>query len=181
MQVVVTVDMGDDERVYWRQAARRIDFAMSRATTQLGYELRREITGKQGLSMYGRHKAWRVSKNGEMVWNYPNPATGLPWSPAGMKGSTESTPPTQVTTKLRTTTTADSTVRKGFGSYEKFVGPTVVYARVQDEGNPNNRNPRTGRTNPIPARPYMLPALTRVEQNGKVEQFFLAEIAKALP
>lgn len=40
--------------------------------------------------------------------------------------------------------------RVGFGAYEIEIGPTMVYARVQELG---------GGKNNIPARPYMAPAL----------------------
>jgi hypothetical protein len=171
MQVQVKIDGMDVLMPWMRQAPRRVDLAIARAMTQAGYEARKEIVGKEGLSKYGRHKAYR-KENGKWVWNYPNPATGQPWSPAGDV-------PTQVTAKLRTQTRAFSSVRHGFGSYTKEVGPTMVYARVQEEG-AQVRNPRTGKIMTIPARPYVKPAFDRLQTSGVVERIFETEITKAV-
>lgn len=64
--------------------------------------------------------------------------------------SSPGTPPAIVTGALRASITTSSPKRIGFGSYMVQVGPTMIYARVQELGG--------GRSN-LPARPYMAPAL----------------------
>lgn len=61
-------------------------------------------------------------------------------------------PPSVVTGTLRRSLHVEGPTRKGFGTYEAIVGPTVVYARVQELG---------GGPSQLPARPYVKPAYER--------------------
>jgi phage gpG-like protein len=58
-------------------------------------------------------------------------------------------PPAIITGALRASVRADKPKALGFGRYEVLVGPTLVYARVQELGG--------GKSN-LPARPYVRPA-----------------------
>jgi phage gpG-like protein len=63
-------------------------------------------------------------------------------------------PPAVVTGTLRRSYTVDGPVRLGFGVYEAAIGPTVVYARVQELGGQAGRNLAAT----LPARPSFVPA-----------------------
>lgn len=167
----VTVQLEDTVvRDWWREAPRRLDRAVARAMTQAGYATRNEIVGRQGLSKYGRH----------------NPLLSRTPSPPGDV-------PAQVTGKLRTTTRAFPSVRHGFGSYTKEVGPTMFYAIVQDEGMTISARSQSGmwftygkqmyrfmRQVHVPARPFIQPAFDRLMQRQEFERIFDAEIARAM-
>lgn len=80
---------------------------------------------KEKLSEQGRHR----------------PGTPTPSAPGD--------PPSIISGALRASVRSAKPERKGFGAYEVLVGPTMVYARVQELG---------GGRNNLPARPYVAPA-----------------------
>jgi HK97 gp10 family phage protein len=88
----------------------QVDTAVRKATNAVAAELKREITGKEGLSKYGRHKK----------------GTDTP-SPAGE-------PPAQVTTNLRRSIKIYTAKKIGFGQYSQAVMPTAIYAHAQERG-----------------------------------------------
>jgi HK97 gp10 family phage protein len=88
-----------------------IDDAVKKAVNLVGAEAVREMTGKEGLSKYGRHQK-----------GTPTP------SPPGE-------PPAQVSTNLRRSVKKFPVTRKGHGEYSVEVMPTAVYARAQELGN----------------------------------------------
>jgi phage gpG-like protein len=63
--------------------------------------------------------------------------------------SAPGSPPSIVTGALRASVRATKPESKGFAAYEVLIGPTLVYARVQELGG--------GKSN-LPARPYVQPA-----------------------
>jgi len=63
--------------------------------------------------------------------------------------SAPGSPPAIVTGSLRASVKTTEPQREGMGNYSVMVGPTVIYARVQELGG----GPRN-----LPARPYMQPA-----------------------
>lgn len=94
-----------------------IDAAVKKAVDFAGAEAVREMTGKEGLSKYSRHKK-----------GTPTP------SPAG-------DPPAQVTTNLRKSVKKFPAHRIGFGSYSIKVMPTAIYAKAQELGLPERGLP----------------------------------------
>lgn len=69
-------------------------------------------------------------------------------APGTKTPSAPGSPPAQITAELRASVKVFGPKRKGFGVYEVMVGPTMVYARIQDQGGGH-----------LPARPYMMPAV----------------------
>jgi hypothetical protein len=88
----------------------KLDLLVKQGVQNVSKQALREITGKEGLSKYGRHKKG-------------TPTT----SPAGE-------PPAQMTTMLRRSVTIMPMRRIGFGHYTQETMPTMVYARVQELG-----------------------------------------------
>ena len=107
----VKVDFNDHHLIKQFQAMpETIDRAVRVAVNKVTAEARREITGSEGLSKYGRHQA-----------GTPTP------SPPGE-------PPAQVTTNLRRSIKAYPARKEGFGKYSAYVEPTAIYARAQELG-----------------------------------------------
>lgn len=131
-----------------------VDAAVRKAVRKLSGEAQREITGSQGLSMFGRHAA----------------GTKTP-SPAGQ-------PPAQVSTMLRRTVTMMPIRRVGFAHYTQVTMPTMVYAKIQETGGVVNL-PQGG-TAIIPARPYVGPARERMLDNGRSKRVFREQVVKEL-
>lgn len=86
----------------------RVDKAVRLAVNKVAAEARREVTGSQGLSKYGRHKGNKPSPPGE--------------------------PPAQRTGNLRRTVKAFPARRIGFGEYSAYVEPQASYAKYLELG-----------------------------------------------
>ena len=95
---------------------------------------------KQKLSRWGRHEK----------------GTPTPSQP--------DTPPAIVSGQLRRSVKT-SPVQQGFKGYQITIGPTMVYARVQELGG----GPRN-----LPARPYVQP--TMEESKDEVRKLFMDEL-----
>lgn len=80
-------------------------------------------------------------------------------------------PPSVVTGTLRRSITTEGPRRLGFGTYEALVGPTVVYARVQELG---------GGPSHLPPRPYMKPAFEQWFATGNYQRRLLTAVRGAL-
>lgn len=107
----VKVDFNDHHIIKKYEAMpNEIDKAVRKAVNNVVAEARREVTGAEGLSKYGRHK--------------PNTPTS---SPPGE-------PPAQITTNLRRSIKAFPATKQGFGKYSGYVQPTAIYARAQELG-----------------------------------------------
>jgi hypothetical protein len=125
----------------------RLDALVRQSVQAVSLEAVRELTGRDGLSKYGRHKR-----------GTPTP------SPAGE-------PPAQVSTMLRKSVAIMPVRRVGFAHYTQSTMPTMVYARVQELGDPS-RN--------IPARPFVRPARDRMVSSGKVREIFAKKLIKEM-
>lgn len=121
----------------WRKAIDLLELRVDRAT-------------RQG-SAQAAHIVERAVKRRLSVFSHP-PGTPTP-SQAGWGA-----PPAQVTGALMRSVHASSTRRRRRGVYDVEVGPTVVYARIQELGGRAGRN----RTVRLASRPYQKPA-TRAE------------------
>lgn len=95
----------------------KLDLLVKQGVQNVSKQALREITGKEGLSKYGRHKK----------------GTSTP-SPAGE-------PPAQISTMLRRSVTIMPMRRKGFAHYSQETMPTMVYARTQELGDPTRSIP----------------------------------------
>ena len=80
-------------------------------------------------------------------------------------------PPSVITGTLRRSVVIEGPIRKGFGSYEAQVGPTVVYARVQELG---------GGPHDLPSRPYLKPAYEQWFRSGAYQTRLLAAVRGAI-
>ena len=80
-------------------------------------------------------------------------------------------PPSVITGTLRRSIKTEGPRRIGFGSYEAQVGPTVVYARVQELG---------GGPSDLPARPYLKPSYDAWFATGSYQRRLLAAVRGAL-
>jgi phage gpG-like protein len=95
---------------------------------------------------------------------YGRHARGTPTpSPPGM-------PPAQVTTRLRKSITIQHIVRVGFAHYRQVTEPTVMYAAAQEFGIPGR----------LPARPFMSPALARLQDDRRAERIFTARMKQVI-
>ena len=83
--------------------------------------------------------------------------------------------PAMITGRLRESVTVKPAVRTGFDTYKAEVGPTVVYARAQEEGNPN---PGWFAPNTIPARPYL--EASRAMSRRHVERTMILAVERSL-
>lgn len=107
----MSVDFNDNNLSQFLQgASERIDKRIKAGVQAVSREMVREVTGREGLSKYPRHKK-----------GTPTP------SPVGE-------PPAQVTTNLRRSVKIQPARRIGFGNYEQTVQNTAIYARVQEFG-----------------------------------------------
>jgi len=98
---------------------------------------------KQAGLVVERSAKMKLSENGRHRKGTPTP-------------SSPGSPPSIVTSALRASVRTDYPRKLGFGSYEVMIGPTMVYARVQElGGGPKN----------LPARPYMAPAFKDAEND----------------
>ena len=109
MQTGMTYDDGGLGK-HLQGLSARIDNRVKAGVQAVSREFMREVTGKEGLSKYPRHKR-----------GTPTP------SPAGE-------PPAQVSTMLRKSMQIRPAVRIGFGIYEQTVQNGAVYARIQEFG-----------------------------------------------
>lgn len=82
--------------------------------------------------------------------------------------SVPGTPPAIVTGELRRSVKT-SPVQQGFKGYQVMVGPTKIYARVQELGG----GPRN-----LPARPYVRP--TMEESKDDVRKLFINELRSVI-
>lgn len=114
--------------------AAKVDAATALALKRAGLVVERAT--KEKLSEQGRHR----------------PGTPTP-SPPG-------SPPSIITGALRASVRTEEPKRLGFGKYELMVGPTMVYARVQELGG----GPRN-----LPARPYLRPAYEGSSDRAQAE------------
>lgn len=73
-------------------------------------------------------------------------------------------PPSLVTGTLRRSVKIVPAVPVGSGTWQSSVGPTAVYARVQELGGQTGRHGATR----LPARPYLEPALREVITSGEL-------------
>ena len=74
-------------------------------------------------------------------------------------------PPSIITGSLRASVKTFPVTRpSGFDSYQIMIGPTMVYARVQELGGGNN----------LPPRPYMAPAIEQTRDT--VREVYIATI-----
>lgn len=80
-------------------------------------------------------------------------------------------PPSVITGTLRRSIAVDGPIRLGFGSYEAQVGPTAVYARVQELGGGPSR---------LPSRPYLKPAFEQWFRSGAYQRRLLAAVRGAI-
>jgi hypothetical protein len=87
----------------------RQDMAAKKGTANAAMMVEREIKSVQ-LTRWGRH------------------SKGTPTH------SEPGTPPAQITGTLRASVVTEGPHQKGFGKYEAQVGPTAVYARIQELG-----------------------------------------------
>lgn len=115
------------------------DDAQKTALMQSALVVEREA--KQQLTKSGRHAA----------------GTPTPSAPGS--------PPAIITGTLRASVKTFPPTRQGFGNYQIMVGPTTVYARVQELGSDR-----------LPARPYMQPALN--ESLDKVRSAYIEAVRK---
>jgi HK97 gp10 family phage protein len=107
----VKVDFNDHHLIKQIQAMpEAVDKAVRMAVNKVTAEARREITGSEGLSKYGRHQA------------------GTPTS------SPPGEPPAQITTNLRRSIKISPARKIGFGKYSGYVEPTAIYAKAQELG-----------------------------------------------
>ena len=150
MQLTATYNDGGWQQRVAALAGIDIDRAVRKGVNTLAGVAKKEITGKDGLSKYPRHKR----------------GTPTPSQPGE--------PPAQVSTALRKSVEETPIVRSGFAAYERSVMPTMVYARAQELGNPNNR------FGVLPARPFVGPARDRMMANGRAERILWDAINKEL-
>lgn len=73
-------------------------------------------------------------------------------------------PPSLVTGQLRRSVKTTPAVRIGAGTWQASVGPTAVYARIQELGGVAGR----GHASRLPARPYLQPSLREMISSGEL-------------
>jgi phage gpG-like protein len=83
--------------------------------------------------------------------------------PKGTPGSPAGTPPWVVRGSMRRSVKAGP-VTGGGNRWETTVGATVVYARIHELGGDTGRGHRTH----LEPRPYLRPALARIEADGRL-------------
>ena len=142
----VKVDFNDHHLIKQFQVMpEAIDRAVRMAVNKVTAEARREVTGAEGLSKYGRHKA------------------GTPTS------SPPGEPPAQITTNLRRGIKAYPARKIGFGKYSGYVEPTAVYARAQELGTAT----MPARPFMHPAKVRMEPKANRIFRDALVKELKL--------
>lgn len=106
--------------------------------------------------------------------------------------SAPGTPPAVVTGTLRRSVRTGPVTRVGFGSYSVKVGPTVVYARIQELG--GVITPKTAahlrfrlggrevyaKSVTLPPRPYFRPALVDFEARDVLRRRLAQSVSEAL-
>jgi len=112
MQVTANIDDGGWSKRFAAFAARDLDTAVRRAVKEVAFQGKKEVTGREGLSKYPRHKAGTVTS------------------------SPPSEPPAQMSTALKKSVKDEPAVRVGFGSYTASVMTAMEYARAQEFGIP---------------------------------------------
>lgn len=133
MRLTGTIDGTAAMRALNAKAA-KVDAATALALKRAGLVVERAT--KEKLSEQGRHR----------------PGTPTPSAPGQ--------PPSIITGALRASVRTDDPKRLGFGAYELLMGPTMVYARVQELGG----GPRN-----LPARPYLQPAYEGSKDKAQTE------------
>lgn len=80
-------------------------------------------------------------------------------------------PPSLITGTLRRSVRSFPAERVGANAWQTQVGPTAVYARIQELGGTLGANPRHGmwrRPATLPARPYLTPAVRELIDSGEL-------------
>ena len=121
----------------------RIEYAVAAAANLIGADLENQMKRK----IVGRHL----------------PGTKTPSQPGS--------PPTSITTNLRTSITHE-VERVGFGTYIVKVGPTKIYARAVELGSP--------RWKPNVRYPFVQPTYTEAVASGRISQIYLKVLSKAV-
>jgi phage gpG-like protein len=77
-------------------------------------------------------------------------------------------PPSLITGTLRRSVTVLGPVPLGLGRWSAEIGPTAVYARVQELGGPTGR----GGATVLPARPFVQPSYERLAATGALTNLY---------
>lgn len=121
----------------------RLEFAVASAGKLIGSDLENMMKRK----IVGRHE----------------PGTKTPSQPG--------TPPTSVSTDLKSSIT-NEVERVGFATYVVKVGPTKIYARSLELGNP--------RWKPNLRYPFVGPTYTEALATGRINKIYMAVLSKAV-
>ena len=153
---------------HFQATPQMIDRAVKDAISAVANEMLREVRGKDGLSMFGRHKA----------------GTPTPSAPGQ--------PPAQISGDLRKSVKKFPVHRHGHGDYSVSVMPTAPYAKIQEKG--GTITPKTkpylafqingqwvfARSVTIPARPFIEPARKRLRKNDRIQRMFRHKMYESL-
>lgn len=85
-------------------------------------------------------------------------------------------PPALITGRLRSSFDIAGPTETGAGAWMSVMGPTVVYARIQELGGRAGR----GHRSVLPARPYLRPAIEATVNDGRVRDVFVRAWAKGI-
>ena len=85
-------------------------------------------------------------------------------------------PPALITGRLRSSFQIAGPTSDGAGVWMSVMGPTTVYARIQELGGVAGRGHRSR----LPARPYLRPAVESALQSGQILDGFVRAWARAL-
>ncbi|MGR3875812.1 hypothetical protein ACUXZZ_45585 (plasmid) [Streptomyces graminifolii] len=77
-------------------------------------------------------------------------------------------PPSLITGTLRRSVTVLGPIPLGLGRWESQIGPTAVYARVQELGGPTGR----GGATVLPPRPFVQPTYERLAMSGALTNIY---------
>ena len=130
------------------------DAALRRLIEQVTGDEQKQALRKAAM-LVERNMKQKLTANGRHKKGTPTP-------------SAPGTPPAIVTGALRRSVKT-SPVQQGFKGYKIVIGPTMVYARVQELGG----GPRN-----LPARPYVQP--TMEESQDDVRKLFMDELRSML-
>lgn len=84
-------------------------------------------------------------------------------------------PPAKITGALRDSFKVTGPIGGG-GAYTSVLGPTIVYARIQELGGVTGR----GHATTLPPRPYFKPAFERLREAGTLTRIFTAAWSAAI-
>lgn len=96
------------------------------------------------------------------------PGTPTPAPPGG--------PPALVTGRLRSSFDLAGPTQQGVGVWRSVMGPTAVYARIQELGGRAGRN----HASVLPARPYLRPSVEEALHSGLVRAQFVQAWGRAI-